>query len=88
MAKCGIYLITVDRAASNKPPKFYVGHSVDIPRRRSKHFELLKTGDHKRFGAIRITNGIENRTIGINEELPAGWRRGMKKSAASKRVAA
>jgi hypothetical protein len=36
----------------------------------------------KRIGVIRITDGVVNRTIRHDEEIPAGWRRGMTKSNA------
>lgn len=35
-----------------------------------------------RRGVIRITDGVENRTVRLEGEIPAGWRRGMTKRRA------
>jgi group I intron endonuclease len=41
-----IYLLTVDRSALDKEPKFYVGKTFYRRRRKQEHFKLLREGRH------------------------------------------
>lgn len=74
MKKSGIYRITIDRSSEGKPPKSYIGQSVNIERRWKghKHNAFYKNG--KKYNLPLYTGiryyGLENVTFEILELAP------------------